>query len=107
MQPNNEQRMTEQDILALANALAINMIDIKEQLGRIEQKLEKQPPKKLVLTNAKEVGECIGVSEWQARDLMRHPNFPKSVVKRTGKYNRGKWKAEEVERFYSIHRNKV
>lgn len=115
MQPNNEQRMNEQDLLALANALAIKMIEpVKDQLNRIEQQntkieqmLEKQPPEKLVLTNAKEIGECIGVSEWQARDLMKQPDFPKSITKRKGTYNRGKWKAEAVKRYYKINKNKV
>jgi len=103
MQANTEQLMTKQDFITLAEQLN----RIEQQNAAIQQMLIKQPSKKLVLTNAKEVGVCLGVSEWQARDLMRHPNFPKSLTKRTGTYNRGKWKASEVERFFMINKNKV
>lgn len=112
---NTEQLMSYQDLLNLANELArkINepiikkLQEVEEKLNLLEASKKDEKPEKLVLTCAKEIGEHIGVSAWRARGLMSHPNFPKSITKRTGKYNRGQWRAEEVERFFRINKSKI
>lgn len=87
--------------------LFLKLDEISNKINKLYELLLDPKPKKLVLANAKEIGEHIGVSAWRARGLMNHPNFPKSITKRTGKYNRGQWRAEEVERFFRINKGKV
>lgn len=111
----NEQRMTEQDILALANALAIKMIEpIKEQLGRIEQKLDESKPEDqtdLIWRNAKDVARNLnngkGIPLSTARKLIAMPNFPKNIYGKRDGNSTGPWRASEVIQFFKVNKSKV
>lgn len=111
---NTEQLMSYQDLLNLANELARKINEpIIKKLQEVEEKLnnleasKKEIPEKLVLANAKEIAEHLGLKSVKtARRIIQHPNFPKPIGG-AKKIKRGEWRAEEVEKFFRINKGKV
>lgn len=111
----NTEFMTYQDLLNLANELArkINepiikkLQEVEEKLNNLEANKKDEKPEKLVLANAKEIAEHLGLKSVKtARRIIQHPNFPKPIGG-AKKIKRGEWRAEEVERFFRINKGKV
>lgn len=87
--------------------LFLKLDEISNKINKLYELLLNPKPKKLVLANAKEIAEHLGLKSVKtARRLIQHPNFP-NPIGGAKKIKRGEWRAEEVERFFRINKGKV